>query len=190
MGQGPDQGIALLTARETFRDWSADFYARPGVEPILLALQDRHALSVNMLLWGLWCGARFETPSDLVIRQADDISRRWSMAVTAPLRAARRALKAPPIHTQAEAAQALSELIGESELAAEKIEQSALERLAAERLVRVDSAHGGAARARKALAIYVRLTEAVKTPGFSVSLIEDLISLRFPPSDSDGDCVE
>lgn len=165
-----------------------DFYARPGVEALLLALQDRHGLSVNMLLWCLWCGAHFEPPGDLVVRKANDLSRRWSDAVTSPLRAARRALKAPPI--QSEAVPALKEQIKTCELGAERIEQAALERLALDNLARSGALESAAGRARKALAAYIRLTGAVKTEGFSVSLIEDLIRLSFPPSESDGNCVE
>ena len=187
MGRRPDTRITALTAPQTFWDWSVDFYARQGVEPALLALQDRHGLSVNMLLWCLWCGEHFETPGDLIIKKAVDIAHWWSAAVTTPLREARRAFKAPPVRIAPEAASALTEQIAKSELAAEKIEQEALERLAAENLVAVTSAAGAKGRARKALAGYIRHTEAVKTAGFSVSLIENLIGLRFPSSESDGD---
>lgn len=190
MGPRPDQRIAHLTGPQSFWDWSVEFYARPAVEPALLALQDRHGLSVNMLLWCLWCGERFDAPGDLVVKKADHIDRQWSGAVTLPLREARRALRAPPIQTPAEAARALKEQIAASELAAEEIGQAALEQLATDNLVCVASVEGAAARARKALAAYIRLTDAVRTPGFSVSLIENLIGLRFPPSDSDCDCVE
>lgn len=140
-----------------------------------------------MLLWCLWCGAHFEPPGDLVIRKASDLSRRWSEAVTSPLRAARRALKAPPAPD--EAIETLREQVRKCELGAERIEQSALERLALDNLARSGDLGDAAARARKALAAYIRLTGAVKTEGFSVSLIEDLIRLNFPLSESDGDCV-
>lgn len=156
----------------------------------MLALQDRHGLSVNMLLWCLWCGVHFETPGDLVIKKAVETSSAWSGAVTAPLRAARRHLHAPSLQAPREELIALKTRILNDELAAEKIEQDALGRLAAENLVGATRAEGGATRARKALAAYIRLTGAAKTPGFSVSLIENLIGLRFPSSNSGGDCVE
>jgi len=152
-------------------------------------LQDRHGLSVNMLLWCLWCGEHFDAPNELIVRKADDISRRWSVAVTIPLRNARRALNAPPVQVSPDDANSLKAQISNNELAAEKIEQAALERLATDTIAVAGDSGGAAARSRKALATYIRLTDAVKTPGFSVSLIEDLIGLRFPPSDSDSYCV-
>ncbi|MEK7266631.1 MAG: TIGR02444 family protein [Pseudomonadota bacterium] len=190
MGRRRDQRIAALTTRPAFWDWSVEFYAQEGVEPALLTLQDKHGLSVNMLLWCLWCGTYFETPGDLVIKKAVYTANWWSIAVTAPLREARRALKAPPIRAPMEAANDLKEQILKGELSAEKIEQGALERLAVETLVSAASVDGAAARGRKALAAYIRLTDAIKTPGFSVSLIENLIGLRFPASDSDVDGVK
>ncbi|OFW99854.1 MAG: TIGR02444 family protein [Alphaproteobacteria bacterium RIFCSPHIGHO2_12_FULL_63_12] len=190
MGRRFVQRIALLTSPQSFWEWSLEFYARPGVEPTLLALQDRHGLSVNMLVWCLWCGAHFQTPTDLVVRKAVDISTRWSAAVTMPLREARRALKAPPIQAPKEMTASLRAQIVKDELAAEKIEQAALERLAVENLVAAESPAEAAVRARKALAAYIRLTDAAKSHGFSVSLIENLIGLKFPPSESDGDGVE
>lgn len=167
-----------------------EFYGRPGVEPALLALQDKHGLSVNMLLWCLWCGAHFQTPADLVVKKALDVSTRWSTAVITPLREVRRALKAPPIQAPKEMTASLRAQIVKDELAAEKIEQAALERLAVENLVAAESPAEAAVRARKVLAAYIRLTDAAKSPGFSVSLIENMISLKFPPSESDGDGVE
>lgn len=178
-----------MTAPHRFWDWSAAAYAAPGVEPLLLALQDRHSLNVNMLLWVLWCAERFEAADDIVIRKADDLSRRWSSTVTAPLRAVRRTLKSPPLNVSGAAAEALGNQIKKSELAAEQIEQEALEALAIECLKPARETAGAPARARKSLAAYVRLTDAIKTPGFSVSLLENLIRLSFRQSESDGDSV-
>lgn len=189
MGRRPDEGVAALTSARALWDWSADVYARPGVEGLLLTLQDRHGLSVNMLLWCLWCGAHFETPGDLIMRKAEDLSRRWTGAVTSPLRAARRGSSAPPVQTPDEETSALKTRIKQAELMAERIEQMALEWLANENLAGARDREGAVKRSRMALAGYVRLTGAVKTAGFSASLLEDLISLSFAPSESDGDCV-
>ena len=189
MGRRFDEGIPALTNERTLWDWSADVYARPGVERLLLTLQDRHGLNVNMLLWCLWCGAHFETPADLILRKAHHLSRRWTGAVTSPLRAARRALSDSPIQTPNEEASALKAQILQSELTAERIEQTALGRLAIENLAGARDREGAVTRARKTVAGYVRLTGAAKTAGFSAALLEDLISLSFAPSESDGDCV-
>lgn len=189
MGRRFDEGIPALTNGQSLWDWSTAVYARPGVDKLLLTLQDRHGLSVNMLLWCLWCGAQFEPTNDLILRKADDLSRRWTAAVTAPLRTARRALSAPPMQTPNEEVSSLKAQIKQSELMSERLEQTALERLAIENLARAGNLDGAATRARKAIAAYVGLTGAARTPGFSVSLLEGLIGLSFPPSESDDDSV-
>jgi uncharacterized protein (TIGR02444 family) len=44
-------------AGEALWRFSLALYARPGVAPALLALQDRAAGDVNLILYGLWLGA-------------------------------------------------------------------------------------------------------------------------------------
>lgn len=170
-----------------FWEWSLRIYARPGVEALLLTLQDRHGLDVNLLLWRLWCAERFEEPSDLVGRKAADAMRRWSDDVTAPMRRVRRALKAGPQQALAGRAAAVAERLKQIELAAEKIAQDVLEGLATEHLLPAQDAEGAVSRARRSLAAYVRTTGAPKSEGFSVSLLEDLIELTILRSESDRD---
>lgn len=110
--------------------------------------------------------------------------------MSSPLRVARRALTSPPIKAPARAVETLKGEIKKCEFEAERLEQAALETLARDNLNTASDAGEAAVRARKALAAYIRLTDAAKTPGFSVSLLEDLIGLTFPPSESDGECVE
>ncbi|NWG93418.1 MAG: TIGR02444 family protein [Parvularculaceae bacterium] len=169
-----------------FPDWSRAIYARTGAEPLLLRLQDAHGLNVNMLLWCLWCGTAFREPPEIVLRKAIDLSSRWTLAATAPLRSVRRNLKTPPRQAPPDAARRLRDSVKAVELAAEDIEQRMLEALAREDLAPAEEA-GGAGRARRNLAAYVRLADAARTPGFSVSLLESLIELTFPPSESDGE---
>ena len=45
-------------AGEAFWRFSLALYARPGVAEALIALQDRAGLDVNLILFGLWVGAR------------------------------------------------------------------------------------------------------------------------------------
>ena len=45
-------------AGEAFWRFSLALYARPGVAEALIALQDRAGLDVNLILFGLWAGAR------------------------------------------------------------------------------------------------------------------------------------
>jgi uncharacterized protein (TIGR02444 family) len=173
-----------------FPDWSREIYARQGAEPVLLRLQDAHGLNVNLLLWCLWCGVAFREPPEIVLRKAVDLSSSWTLAATAPLRSVRRNLKTPPRAAPADAARRLRDGVKAAELAAEEVEQQMLEALARQALELAPAAAAGArARARRNLASYVRLVDAARTPGFSVSLLEGLIELTFPPSESDGDRV-
>lgn len=77
-----------------FWTWSLEAYGRPSVEEILLDLQDRHGLDVNLLLFACWTGATGRGPLDekiwaeLVAGTAD-----WRANVIEPLRAVRRHLK-------------------------------------------------------------------------------------------------
>ena len=77
----------------------------------------------------------------------------------------------------------LRENVKAAELDAERIEQSLLEALTLENLAPDESADGRG-RARRALAAYARLAEAAKSPGFSVTLLEELIEISFPASES------
>jgi uncharacterized protein (TIGR02444 family) len=77
-----------------FRDWSWEVYGRPGVEGILLDLQDRLGLDVNLLLFACWTGAKGRGRmaggewTRLMEGSAD-----WRANVVEPLRAVRRHLK-------------------------------------------------------------------------------------------------
>ncbi len=54
------QGVPTGTddAGAAFWRFSLALYARPGVADALIALQDRAGLDVNLILFGLWVGAR------------------------------------------------------------------------------------------------------------------------------------
>lgn len=172
---------------EDFWNWSLRAYAHPGVEKLLLSLQDRHGLDINLLLWCLWCADRFEAPPEIVIRKAADMMRRWSADVTAPLRGVRRALKEPPPQASSPETSSLRDRVTEIELSAEKIGQEMLEALAGAMLTPAANRNGAVAKARRTLAAYVRLTDAARSPGFSITLLEELIELIFPASESGGD---
>jgi len=76
--------------------FAAELYARPGVEPLLLDLQDSHGQCVAYLIWALWLAAEGRDPGDAVLAQAADLARAWEAAATGPLRSLRRSLvKAP-----------------------------------------------------------------------------------------------
>ena len=77
-----------------FWDWSLQIYGRPGVENILLELQDRHGLDVNLLLFACWTGAtgRGRLTGDMWAGLVDGTAD-WRANVIEPLRAVRRHLK-------------------------------------------------------------------------------------------------
>ena len=143
-------------------------------------LQDSFGLNINLILWCLWSGDNFSEPDEIVIRKAKDLSDQWSSCVVEPMRAARRALKSKAGSDAA----SLYDEIKAIELKGEKVEQEMLERLSLEALAPAKG--GGANRARRILASYGRLTDAARRPGFSVSLLEDLIETIFPPAEGAG----
>lgn len=108
-----------------FWDFSLTIYPRPGVAEACLALQERHGLDVNLLLFCCWAGARGRALTGAELARLVAAARPWQEGVVKPLRAARRWLK-----TQAtapgELAGPLRGRIKEQELAAERIEQQVL----------------------------------------------------------------
>ncbi len=108
-----------------FWDFSLAVYGREGVAPACLALQDRHGLDVNLLLFGLWAGTRGRALAAAELDGLIAAARPWQQGVVAPLRAARRWLKGQrPVPGQSAAI--LRGAIKERELDAEAIEQAIL----------------------------------------------------------------
>jgi uncharacterized protein (TIGR02444 family) len=98
------------------RDFAFQFYARPGVEPICLKLQDEGGVDVCELLWRCWLFHHGlclpDAPKGL------DGIRRWQLEITAPLRRLRRELKVEARHGTGVAA--LRQTLKEAELQAEE----------------------------------------------------------------------
>lgn len=171
-------------AASDFWAWSLAAYEREGVAARLLALQDDHDLNVNLLLWCAWCASGRGEISELVMRKAMDLSGSWSRDVTAALRGARRALKAPPPQADADAAATLREDVKRAELAAERIEQNMLQQLAADQLSPSPDAGSAARRLRRNLARYAELARAPGRRDFSMSLLDELAHAILPDKDS------
>jgi uncharacterized protein (TIGR02444 family) len=77
-----------------FWDWSLDVYGRPGVGEILLDLQDRHGLDVNLLLFACWTGATGRgRPAGGAWTRLIGGTADWRANVIEPLRSVRRHLK-------------------------------------------------------------------------------------------------
>ena len=111
-------------------DWAVAAYARPGVEPALLDLQDRYGQCVPLLLVSAWAndvGRAFDAES---LEAAADTARAYDGTITGPLRAIRRSLKAPVPDLDEPARLAIREQVKALELDAERRLIGALEALA------------------------------------------------------------
>jgi len=109
---------------EAFWQFSVALYGVPEVERACLELQDRDGLEVNLALFCLFA-AQHHIRFDLASVQAmQAIGFFWGRDVVAPLREARRSMKAPAAEN--ETVGALREEVKRLELAAEKAMQAAL----------------------------------------------------------------
>jgi len=83
-----------IAAGEAFWRFSLALYARPGVAEALIALQDRAARDVNLILFGLWLGAsRGRRLAAGELAGAEAAIAPVTTAAVAPLRQLRRQLK-------------------------------------------------------------------------------------------------
>lgn len=76
-----------------FWRFSLALYARPAVAGACVALQDRHGVDVNVLLFLLWLAATGRRLSSGEVKAVDDRVEAWRTAAVVPLRALRRGLK-------------------------------------------------------------------------------------------------
>jgi uncharacterized protein (TIGR02444 family) len=134
-----------------FWNFTLGFYARPGVSPACIALQDKHGRDVNIVLYACWVGlsgrGRLSTAD---LDRAEAVNGPWRRGAIEKLRAARRALKEEDRTGQiAELYEAAKQL----ELAAERIAQLRLQSLA--RPPGERSAGERAADATASLALYL-----------------------------------
>ena len=74
--------------------YALDVYGRPGVEPLMLALQDQHGQCVPFLLWSLWMAAGGRPIEAAPAAACAELARAWQDAAVAPLRRLRRDLRA------------------------------------------------------------------------------------------------
>jgi uncharacterized protein (TIGR02444 family) len=101
--------------------FALETYGRPGVEPILLELQDAHDQCVPYLLWALWLAAEGCAADEAVLARAADLARAWQDAAVAPLRGLRRNLKTPAKAAPKRAWETLREGVKALELDAERM---------------------------------------------------------------------
>ncbi|HUK58893.1 MAG TPA: TIGR02444 family protein [Stellaceae bacterium] len=84
----------MAEAFEEFWRFALDFYARPGVAPACLELQDRHGKDVLIALFACWVGISGRGRLDAAaLAKAEATARPWRSSVVEPLRRTRHALK-------------------------------------------------------------------------------------------------
>jgi uncharacterized protein (TIGR02444 family) len=111
---------------DRFWQFSLDLYERPGVAEACLALQDRHGLNVNILLWCCWHAAEGRALGAAEIAEAEARTATLDVTVVRPLRAMRRRLKEGVPGVSSEDADDLRTAIKAAEFGAEKVAQSLL----------------------------------------------------------------
>jgi uncharacterized protein (TIGR02444 family) len=104
-------------------DWTLEAYARPGVPEACLTLQDHSAQNTSLLLWAVWA----ETVDVALLARAADAAHRWEAVALVPLRAVRRALKAPLPPVADQAREGLRDDVKAAELRAERVLMETLE---------------------------------------------------------------
>ena len=111
-----------------FWDFSLAVYGGDGVAPACLALQDRHGVDVNLLLYCCWIGCREPAPAGPArIKALEDAVEGWHDTVVRRLRAVRKRLKTPIAAEDRDLALSLRQRIQKIEIDAEHIEQLMLE---------------------------------------------------------------
>jgi uncharacterized protein (TIGR02444 family) len=79
---------------EALWPFSLELYGRPGVEPLLLELQDTHGQCVPFLLWTLWIAESGRPIDAAQAASCAELARAWQDAAVSPLRKLRRTLNA------------------------------------------------------------------------------------------------
>ena len=124
-------GETSATLRESdsaFWRFSLRFYAREGVAPLCLALQDQHGIDVNLLFLLLFLAYRERRLTPAEVQKIDHAVAAWRALAVQPLRALRRDLKNGVAGMDASATEALRSDIKRCELQAERLQQEMLER--------------------------------------------------------------
>jgi uncharacterized protein (TIGR02444 family) len=79
---------------EALWPWSLEVYGRPGVEAVLLELQDAQGQCAPFLLWSLWVAASGRPLDAPKAAACAELARAWQDAAVSPLRKLRRDLEA------------------------------------------------------------------------------------------------
>ena len=89
----------------TLWDWASAAYARPGVEPLCLALQDQHGQCVSYLLWALWAAGEGRPIDATTLAQIAGVAHELEVITVQPMRNLRRTLTIPDLRADIRAAE-------------------------------------------------------------------------------------
>ena len=108
-----------------FWRFSLGVHGAPGVDAECLTLQDTHGIDVDVLLFCAWTGTQGIALTDAHMAAIEALVQPWRDTAIAPLRIARRGIKALPQMADDEVA-ALRKDVAALELRAEQIEHAML----------------------------------------------------------------
>ena len=110
-----------------FWDFSIEVYRKEGVAPACLALQERHEIDVNFLLFCCWLGrAGYGAQGDGRVARMHDSAAPWHQDVVRGLRTVRKRLKQGFAGTPDDLRLALRKSLAALEIEAEHVEQLSL----------------------------------------------------------------
>lgn len=118
----------MSASDSAFWRFSLTFYAREGVPPLCLALQDQQGVDVNLLFLLLFLAYQRRRLSASDVKRIDDAAATWRSRAVQPLRTLRRDLKSGVVPMDAQATEALRNDIKRCELHAERLQQEMMER--------------------------------------------------------------
>lgn len=164
-------------ADDRFWSFSLDRYCRPGVADICLAMQDEAGVDVNLLLFCLWCGQEGVKLAVGEIAALDGAGAgEWREQVVRPLRAARRAMKAPPAAFEPGETERLRTALKHVEVESERLQQMVLADTA-EAMGLLDKADRSVLPAAQANAIAYLDSLAGSASGSQAGRLNELIRL-------------
>ena len=111
-------------------DWAVAVHQAPGVDAALIEIQDQHGQCTSFLLWAAWAAMTGRTLSPADLARGAALAGPWEREVTAPVRAARRALKRDWPGVDGGPREALRGRVKAAEIEAEERLLEALEALA------------------------------------------------------------
>jgi uncharacterized protein (TIGR02444 family) len=116
-----------VTSQGRLWTYAVTLYAAPGVEPLLIKLQDDHGQCPPFLLWALWLAAERRPADAKRLAEAAAWARPWWEEVVTPLRRLRRELKRPLVRLPDADREGLRQKTADLELEAERIMLGMLE---------------------------------------------------------------